>query len=406
MTMSRTIAVRPRLHAFGAPTLQQLGMMVSLVLVTVSAQATTETKVLAPLAPGQTVNWVVPAAAATVPQSAEQTKNSIDFGRQTPPPEVLQPTLDPALVAYQPRTDIVLAGTFKGAASDVLPGMVNRWFKRFKEIYPNVNLSIAPPYAGSLGAKELVKQTLDLAFVSRELKPDDIIEFKAKFGYAPLSIPISGGTYRHFGFLDTVGFFVNKDNPIEKISYEQLDAIFSSTHHRGGKAITTWGQLGLTGEWADKPVHTYGIAPWNGFEEFIRQRVLSVEGKRGEWNKDITFEKQVFPMARHGAADRFSIGYTGMAYLDAGVKMIQVGETSTGPFHSPTYENVALATYPLTRLVFVNINKAPGKRLDPVMEEFMRFVLSKDGQQLILDQAIYLPLRANQVKAARDLLEH
>src|SRR5258708_29923233 len=107
--------------------------------------------------------------------------------------------------------------------------------------------------------------------VSRELKPTDVSGFAEKFGYPPFSAPISGGTYRHFGFLDAIAFFVHPDNPLKQLTFDQIDALYSTTHHRGGGAITTWGQLGLTGEWADKPVHLWGVKPWNGFEEFIRQ---------------------------------------------------------------------------------------------------------------------------------------
>jgi phosphate transport system substrate-binding protein len=132
------------------------------------------------------------------------------------------------------------------------------WFERFRKYHPDVSLAISPPYAGSLGAIELVKENLDFVFVSRELKPDDLTNFKAKFGYDPLSVPIMGGSYRHFGALDAMAFYVHKDNPLERITYDQIDAIFSSTHHRGGKPITRWGELGLTGEWADKPIKAWG----------------------------------------------------------------------------------------------------------------------------------------------------
>src|SRR5262249_49619326 len=150
-------------------------------------------------------------------------------------PEVLQPTLDPDLPEYR-RVAPPLSGSYKAAASDVLPGLVNKWIAEFRNYYPDVKIDLVPPYAGSLGAKELIQGDLDLAFVSRELKPDDISEFKTKFGYDPLSVPICGGSFRHFGFLDAVAFLVNKDNPIEKLSFDQLDGVLSSTHFRSGKA--------------------------------------------------------------------------------------------------------------------------------------------------------------------------
>jgi len=351
------------------------------------------------------VDWLVPPAASAVPQTEEQAEFSKKNGRPLPKPEVLQPTIDPDLKPYVVRQDLKLSGTFKGGASDVLPGIVKLWIERFTKLYPEVRISIEPPYAGSVGAKELVKERLDFAFVSRELKPDDLTDFKAKFGYNPTSIAVMGGSYRHFGFLDAVGFFVSKENPLEKISFDQLDAVLSSTQHRGGKAITAWGELGLTGEWADKPIHIYGIKPWNGFEEFIRQRVMSVGEKRGEWREGINFEKVVFPMAQLVAMDKYGIGYSGLAYIDAGVRMLPLGTNSEGPFVAPSYENVAMASYPLSRLVYFNVNKAPGKPLAPALEEFIRFVLSKDGQQAVLDQAVYLPLRAGQSQLSIHLLE-
>ena len=349
------------------------------------------------------IQWVIPALPTNKPQTPEQAESGRQRGRELPPPEVLQPTLDPALPAFVPRRE-KLTGTFKGASSDVLTVVAQKWFEKFKQYHPGVSLTISPPYAGSLGAIELIKGDLDFVFVSRELKPDDIKGFKEKFGYDPLSVPIMGGSYRHFGALDAIAFYVHKDNPIEKVTFDQIDAIYSTTRHRGGKPIRTWGDLGLTGEWADKPIKPWGIKPWNGFEEFVRQRVLSVGDKRGEWREDIGYEKVVFPMAKRVAEDRYAIGYSGIAYIDQPVKVIPVSEGRGKAFESATYEGVAAATYPLSRLVFFNTNKAPGKPLNPALEEFLRFVLSREGQQIVLDHARYIPLRASQVQDARALL--
>lgn len=350
------------------------------------------------------VEWVTHPLASNKPQTEAEAAAGRESGRALPVPEVLQPSLDGALPAYTPHADRKLTAKFKAASSDVLPGLAVKWVTAFRKYYPNVQIEVSPPYAGSLGAEELVKGNLDLVFVSRELRPDDIANFRKRFGYDPLSVPISGGTYRHFGFLDAIGFFVHKDNPIEKLSFAQLDGILSTTHHRGGGAITKWDDLGLTGEWADKPIHIYGVQPWNGFEEFVRQRVLSVPGKRGEWRTDIKFEKVVFPLAGRVAADRYGIGYSGLAYLNAPVKVIALaGESGTAV--PPTYENVATANYPLSRLVYLNLNRGPGKPLQPALDEFLRFILSREGQQVVLDHAVYLPLRESQAARARRLLQ-
>ncbi len=351
------------------------------------------------------VDWIIPALPTNSPQTPQQAEDARQAGRKLPPPEILQPTLDPALPPYQARRGKV-SGIFKGGASDVLVVLVEKWFEKFKARQPGVKLSISPPYAGSLGAVELAKENLDFVFVSRELRPEDVRAFNARFGYEPLSVPICGGSYRHFGALDAIAFFVNKDNPIEKLTFDQIDAIYSSTRHRGGKPFAKWGDLGLGGEWADKPIKAYGIKPWNGFEQFVRQRVLSKDGKRGEWRDDVTFEKVVFPMAKHVAVDRYGIGYSGIAYIDQGVRVLPLVSNAGDAPQAPTYENVALASYPLSRLVYFNVNKAPGKPLPAAIEEFLRFVLSKEGQQVVLEHASYLPLRASQVNSSRALLGH
>jgi phosphate transport system substrate-binding protein len=353
--------------------------------------------------PASFVDWVVPALPPNHPQTPAEDEASRNQGRKLPPPEVLQPTLDSGLRDYR-SVVTELSGSYRAAASDVLPGLVKHWIAEFHKYYPNVVIDLEPPYAGSLGAKELVKGNLDLVFVSRELKPDDITEFKARFGYDPLSVPICGGSYRHFGFLDALAFFTNKDNPIEKLTFDQLDGILSSTHFHSGKAYTTWGDLGLTGEWADKPIHVYGVKPWNGFEEFVRQRVLSLPGKRGEWRDGINFEKVVFPLASRVAQDRYGIGYSGIAYIDAGVKVLALSENKREAFYAPTYENVAFAKYPLARLIYANLNVAPGKPLPPALKEFLTFIVSKQGQQVVLSQAIYLPLRGGQSEKSLSLI--
>jgi phosphate transport system substrate-binding protein len=369
-----------------------------------AAAALLATPVIAAEPPaGTMIDIVQPTMPTNRPQTDAEKKLGMEQGRRLPPPELLQPSLDPALPAYVPaRTR--LRGHFKGAASDVLAVLVRHWADAFRKYQPGIVIDVPPPYAGSLGAKELVKQNLDFVFVSRELKPDDITDFQAKFGYPPLSVPISGGSYRAYGALDAVGFIVNRDNPLDQLSFAQLDALLSTTRHRGGSPIRTWGELGLTGEWADKPVHVYAIKPWNGFEEFIRQRVLSTPGRRGEWRTDLNFSDVVFPIARAVAKDRYALGYTGLAYLDAPVKVIALQPGSDGAAIPATYEAVARADYPLSRLTFFNVNRKPGTRLDPALEEFLRFILSREGQAIVRDQGTYMPLRGRQVGQSRELL--
>ncbi|MBS0478010.1 MAG: substrate-binding domain-containing protein [Proteobacteria bacterium] len=356
-----------------------------------------------PIKPGG-VTWIEPSAPPVYPQTDAEKKAGMQDGRTLPAPELLQPSLDPALPHYVPTKGLRIKASFRAGSSDVLPGLVAAWVAAFRKYHPGFQLTIERPLAGSLGALELIKGNLDLVFVSRELKPSDISGFSAKFGYPPFSVPISGGTWRHFGFLDAIAFMVNPQNPIRQLTFDQLDAAFSATRLRGGKPIKTWGDLGLTGEWADKPVHLYGIKPWNGFEEFVRERVLSTPQGRGEWNDQIRFDETFFKIARRVAADPYALGYTGLSAIDSEVKVVPVS-VDGAPALSPSYENVASAAYPLSRVLYLNTNARSGAALNPSLHEFVRFILSKEGQAVVREQGIYLPLRATQVAASRSYLD-
>ncbi len=361
---------------------------------------------LSPLAPALAqapagVEWLLPPAPTQVPQSRAQDGQGKEQGRPLPTPELLQPTLDPRLPLFQPRYGADLDGHFALAASDTLPGLVHAWVRAFAHFYPHVTLELGPPYEGTSGANRMTAGSIAIAFVSRELTPANLAAFEAKFHYPPLSIPVCGGSWRQFGFLDAVGFFVNRGNPLGRLSLTQLDAILSRTHWRGDAPITTWGQLGLTGAWATRPIHVYAIRPWNGFEEFVRQRVLNAHGQRGHWRAGLHYDATVFPIARRVAADPDGIGYAGLAFVDAPVKMLALGEG--GHDYAPTYTNVALARYPLSRLVYANLNVAPGARMNPALQEFLRFILSRQGQKIVRDQGIFLPLRAFQAQAGAAL---
>lgn len=375
-----------------------------LLALTPAALAAGEAAPAPAITPGP-VTWVLPPAAEVVAQTDEQKKAAQANGRTLPTPELLQPSLDTGLQPFAPTKGLKISKGFKAGSSDILPTLVEAWVAAFQKYHPGFRIEIDKPMAGSLGTLELIKGQVDFVFVSRELKPTDISSFQEKFGYGPTSVPISGGSYRHFGFLDSMAFIVHKDNPLEKLSFRQLDALMSTTRHRGGAVVRTWGDLGVTDPaWRGREIKVYGIKPWNGFEEFIRQRVLSLGAKRGEWREDIHMDPVVFPVARRVAADKDALGYTGLSVVDSAVKIIPVGVEDGGPFLAPSYENVADASYPLSRLVFLNTNRKPSDKLDPALDEFLRFILSREGQAVVREHGIFLPLRASQVEASRTML--
>lgn len=326
-------------------------------------------------------------------------------GRPVPTPEFWQPRLDPGLPIFEPRYSKSFSGHILSTSFNVLPGLVDAWIAAFRQYYPNVTIVNPKPFSGR-GPKDLIDGKVDCAFVSRELQPSDIAGFEAKYGYPPTSLPVAGGSYRHYGFLDAIVVIVNRDNPIQRLDYQQLDAIFSRTRYRGAPApITTWGQLGLTGEWANKPVHAYGIKPWNGFEEFFRERVLSVGDKRGDWSPAVNFVSDVvMPVPLWVNWDPYGIAYSGVVYTTAGTKSLALAVNPHGRYYAPTYRQIALAHYPLARVSYLDVNKKPGQPLPAALAEFTRFILSQQGQQLILNQGIFLPLRAGQAESSRSML--
>jgi phosphate transport system substrate-binding protein len=317
--------------------------------------------------------------------------------RARPDPEPLyRAKVDPAIAAYQPGAAV--SGSLKGICSETFPDLMKLWIDGFRARQPGITIEVAPT-GGGVGSKALASGEVAFAAVTREMSPADEELFAKRYGYKPLEIAVVGGSYRSYGFTDALTFFVNKDNPIEHLSFAQLDAIYSKTRLRGlKKPITTWGQAGLKGEWADKPIHAWGVQPWNGFEQFIRLRVL----KGGEWREGVSFEKLVIPLPDRVAADRYAISYSGMAYLKPGVavKRIAVSENPGGPFLEGTFDEVAAQTYPLARVMYVYINRPPAKAIDPRIREFLRYILSRDGQQAAVQDAIYTPLPARLVTAS------
>ena len=342
------------------------------------------------------IPFVVIALAVTPPRLGAQ--------RQRPAPEPLyNARVDPALPQYTPTAPVI--GALKGICSETFPDLMKLWVDGFRKHHPGVTIDVAAT-GGGVGSKALADGQVDFAAVTREVSPADEEAFVKHYGYRPLEVAVVGGSYRSYGFTDALTFFVHKDNPIGHLSFAQIDAIYSKTRLRGVKQpIVTWGQADqtvMTGEWADKPIHAWGVQPWNGFEQFIRLRVL----KGGEWREGLSTEKLVIPLPDRVAADRYAISYSGIAYLKPGVavKRIAVSENPDGPFLKGTFDEVAAQTYPLARVMYFYLNRAPGRPIDPRLREFLRYILSRDGQQAVVQDGIYTPLPSRFVNTSLDLL--
>ena len=303
----------------------------------------------------------------------------------------------PGVPAYKQVT--YLSGHLQSIGADTMETLMKYWIEDFQQIYPNVKIDMEAKASGTAGPA-LTEGKADLGPVAREMLPAEDEQFEKKFGYKATAIRVAGGSYRTPGKTHAIAFFVNEKNPIQKLSYQQVDAIFSSTLKRGGKSATTWGDVDLTGEWADKPIHLWGLIRPNGIAHFLEQRVL--EG--GNWKTGISERTTVGSVAaldavtQGVAADPYAIGYAGFGNMMPGVKTVALAENSSGPYYKGTFDEVVQQKYPLSRVIYIYVNKAPGKPLDPKVSEFLRFVLSAKGQEDVVKEGIVLPLPLSIVK--------
>jgi phosphate transport system substrate-binding protein len=305
------------------------------------------------------------------------------------PPLPYSAKVDPTIPAYKPVKG--LSGSLKGVESNTVTTLEQRWIDGFTKIYPDVKISVDIGGSGQ-GGPRLTNGSADFGFISREMMGREELPFDEKFGYKPLAISVSGGSLADKAFTDCVVFIVNKDNPLTELNFAQLDAIYSVTRNRGLKQpITTWGQLGLTGDWADKPIHAWGVEIPNGYDVFVNMHVLGY----GQWREGIQSEHTVIPLSDRVAADKYAISYTGLAWVtNPGVKVLSLSVHPGEQAIAPTFDNVAAQTYPLSRTIYMFVNRPPGKPLSPLLREFIRYTLSREGQQAIVDDAIFTPLPA------------
>ena len=303
----------------------------------------------------------------------------------------------PGIPAYKPVTS--LSGHLQSVGADTMETLMKFWIEDFQKIYPDVKVDMEAKASGTAGPA-LTNGKADLGPVAREMLPAEEQEFQKKFGYAPYAVRVAGGSYRTPGKTHAISFFVNEKNPIEKLNFAQVDAIFSTTRKRGYKETTKWGDVGVTGEWADKPIHLWGLIRPNGIAHFLEGRILL----GGSWKSGIEERTTVGSLAaldaitQGVAKDAYAIGYAGFGNTMPGVKTVALAEKDAGPYYKGTFQEVLDQKYPLSRVIYIYVNKAPGKPLDPKVQEFLKFVLSAKGQDEIVKEGIFLPLPAAMVK--------
>jgi phosphate transport system substrate-binding protein len=281
-----------------------------------------------------------------------------------------------------------VSGNINSIGSDTMNNLMALWGEAFQKMYPNARIQIEGK-GSSTAPPALISGTAQFGPMSRPMRATEIDQFESKFGYKPTEIRTA---------YDALAIYVNKDNPLEKITLAQADAVFSKSRRRGGKNVATWGDLGLGGDWASRPISLYGRNSASGTYGFFKEHVL----KNGDYKDQVKEQPGSASVVQGVTEDRFGIGYSGIGYRTSGVKVLALAETEA--FSSGGYEDVKTGKYPLARFLYVYINKAPGKPLDPLVKEYVKLVLSREGQEVAIKDG-YLPLPAAVVKEELAKLE-
>ena len=286
-----------------------------------------------------------------------------------------------------------LKGSIRIVGTDTMKELMDRWIAAFTALHPGVHIELAAKGALT-AAPALADGSADLAPLGREFTPTELAAFRSSRSYDPSGIPVALGSYDISGRTVALAFFVNQSNPIARLSFQQLDAIYCSTLLRGSaQPIATWGQLGLTGDWTGRPIHLVGVNFPDGISNFIRLRIC----QGGELRPDIRSEHTGGPVnvleriVTDVAGDPAAIGYAGFANLKPGAKIVAISEDG-GPYLTGTRAEVAVARYPLTRYIYIFIDHARGHPIPPLERAFLGYVTSPAGQALVGLDNIYMPL--------------
>ena len=284
--------------------------------------------------------------------------------------------IDAAIKPYEKVSGV--SGNLSSVGSDTLNNVMTMCAENFQKIYPNVKIQIEGKGSGT-APPALIAGTAQLGPMSREMKPSEIDDFDKKFGYPPTKIKVA---------IDALAIYVNKDNPLSQITLPQADAIFSKGRACGGpKDITTWGDLGLTGAWAGKPISLYGRNSASGTYGFFKEHALC----NGDYKDTVKEQPGSASVVQGVAEDQYAIGYSGIGYRTSGVKALALSPKEGEPFIETEPKEVYAGKYPLARFLYVYINQAPNKPLDPLVKQFLLYVLSRDGQEVVVKDG-YLPL--------------
>ena len=294
----------------------------------------------------------------------------------------------PAIPSYKAVSGI--SGSLNSIGSDTLNNLMTFWAEGFKKVYPNINIQIEGK-GSSTAPPALIEGTAQLGPMSRTMRGTEVDAFEAKYGYKPTQLRTS---------LDSLAVFVHKDNPVRGLTLVQVDGIFSKTQRCKGTDAKTWGAVGADGSWAGAPISLYGRNSASGTYGFFKENALC----NGDYKDTVKEQPGSASVVQGVSEDRNGAGYSGIGYTTAGVRAVPLATKQGDPFQPANYQTVVSGGYPLSRFLFVYVNREPGKPLDPLVKEFAKFIFSKEGQEIVIKDGYY-PLPASAIREELAKLE-
>lgn len=296
--------------------------------------------------------------------------------------------VDPELKPYERVSGI--SGNITSMGSDTMNNLMALFCEGFTRFYPNVRCQIQGP-GSSTAPPALAEGTAQFGAMSRAMTHRELDNFEKSQGYQPTQIGVA---------LDTLAVYVNRDNPLKCMTMEQVDAVFSHTRSCGyGKAINTWADLGLGGNWANRPVSVYGRNSASGTYGFFKELALC----KGDFRPEVREQPGSASVVQGVTEDLYGIGYSGIGYKTSGVKVVELAKEAGAKCAGATAENVGSGDYPLARFLYIYVNQRPGQELDPLRKEFLKFVLSREGQEEVVKDG-FLPITESVAKEMRKKL--
>jgi len=291
-------------------------------------------------------------------------------------------TVDPGIKPYAKVSGV--AGNLSSVGSDTLNNLMTFWAEAFHAAYPSVRVQVEGK-GSSTAPPALIEATAQLGPMSRAMKAEEVDAFEKKFGYPPTQIRVA---------IDALAVYVNKDNPLEKLTLPQVDAIFSKSRRCGEPApLDGWGAVGVQGTLAAQPIRLYGRNSASGTYGYFKESALC----GGDFRDTVKEQPGSASVVQGVTEDKLGIGYSGLGYKTSGVKALALAKDAKTPYATTAADEVYAGKYPLARYLYVYVNRAPGKPLDPLTGQFLHFVLSREGQEIVLKDG-YLPLKAGAVE--------